>query len=603
MTATPTTQRIYQKEEFDPCGTDHSLAMSCALTRCREEGTQVLVLPKDTYHFHPDFSAERFCFISNNDSGLKRVAFDLTGMTNFTIDGNGSLLVFHGWILPFLLQEGQGITLLNFSIDWESPFHFQGDVVAVDPDTNSFELKVFDECIYQLRGGQLFFLEKQPRNPKAWLGMALSMQQDVGWVQNLQWTMWYETESRRPWFGEELHHLHQYNQKLDRYHRVEELAPNHLRIYDAAVSLPEPGMTLVLKGRLSKNRYCPAIFAECCTDTCIKNVTVHHAGGMGLIAQRCTDVTLDGFDVTLPPESRRIITTTADATHFVGCRGKIRFIDCTFENMLDDATNVHGMYVKIAQQQGPQSVRVRRMHSQQVGTPFAGVGDRLRFSEHARLAPLFELTVANVTRLNEEVDLIEFTEDLPQDIAGSITDGLVADNLSWQPDVEMRRVTVRNNRARSVLFSTAGKVLVEDCDFSACTFCSVLLDSNADFWYESGPVRDLTIRRCRFRDFGLGSKRGPVFKIGGRLELVAGDGHYFHQNILIEENELTVCNPAIIDGVSVKSLTFRGNTIRKSTAFPFVDAEAPAFRFGKAAGIVIEENQFTDGLKDTRQDG
>lgn len=193
-------------------------------------------------------------------------------------------------------------------------------------------------------------------------------------------------------------------------------------------------MTLVLKGRLGKNRYCPAIFADRCTDTHIENVTVHHADGMGLIAQRCTDVTLDGFDVTLPPEGRRAITTTADATHFVGCRGKIQFADCTFENMLDDATNVHGMYVKIAQQRGPRSVLVRRMHSQQVGTPFAGVDDRLRFSDHARLAPLFESTVTSVTRLNEEVDLMELAEELPQDIAGSIADGLVADNLSWQPD-------------------------------------------------------------------------------------------------------------------------------------------------------------------------
>ena len=385
--APATGERIYQKEEFDAGGTDHSLAMARALTRCREEGTQVLVLPKDTYHFRPDFAAERYCFISNNDSGLKRVAFDLTEMTDFTIDGNGSRLVFHGQMLPFLLQEGQGITLRNFSIDWEHPFHFQGDVVAVDPENNSFDLKVFDECIYQLRGGQLFFLEKQPRDPQAWLGMALGMQQDMGWVQNLQWTMWYETESRRPWFGEGLHHLHQYNQKLERYHRVEELAPNHLRIFDATDNLPEPGMTLVLKGRLSKNRYCPAIFADRCTDTHIENVTVHHAGGMGLIAQRCTNVTLDGFDVTLPPESRRAITTTADATHFVGCRGMIQFADCTFENMLDDATNVHGMYVKIARQQSPRSVLARRMHSQQVGTPFADAGDRLRFSDHARLAP------------------------------------------------------------------------------------------------------------------------------------------------------------------------------------------------------------------------
>jgi hypothetical protein len=51
VTATLSAERIYQKEEFNPGGTDHSLAMARALTRCREEGTQVLVLPKETSHF------------------------------------------------------------------------------------------------------------------------------------------------------------------------------------------------------------------------------------------------------------------------------------------------------------------------------------------------------------------------------------------------------------------------------------------------------------------------------------------------------------------------------------------------------------------------
>ena len=39
------------------------------------------------------------------------------------------------------------------------------------------------------------------------------------------------------------------------------------------------------------------------------------------------------------PHTQRVISTTADATHFVNCKGDILIENCRFENMLDDGTN------------------------------------------------------------------------------------------------------------------------------------------------------------------------------------------------------------------------------------------------------------------------
>lgn len=76
-----------------------------------------------------------------------------------------------------------------------------------------------------------------------------------------------------------------------------------------------------------KNRLAPAFRVTHTYGFDAQNVIVQHAGGMGLIAENSADLTLDNFKVT--PSNGRMVSTTADATHFVGCceydRGIIRF--------------------------------------------------------------------------------------------------------------------------------------------------------------------------------------------------------------------------------------------------------------------------------------
>ena len=79
----------------------------------------------------------------------------------------------------------------------------------------------------------------------------------------------------------------------------------------------------------------------------VENVNVHHSSGIALMAQKSENITLHKFNVLLPENSGRLVSSTADATHFLACRGLIKMDSCIFENMLDDATNVHGFYVEV----------------------------------------------------------------------------------------------------------------------------------------------------------------------------------------------------------------------------------------------------------------
>ena len=73
-----------------------------------------------------------------------------------------------------------------------------------------------------------------------------------------------------------------------------------------------------------------------------------------------------------------MISITADATHFINCKGFIRMTGCTFTNQKDDATNIHGWY----------SVARRKISGNQLllwshyGVDFAREGMELELVDH-----------------------------------------------------------------------------------------------------------------------------------------------------------------------------------------------------------------------------
>ena len=59
-------------------------AIRAAVAYCAKTGASRLVLPGGELRLRPDRAEEKYQFISNNDESLKRIAFDLEGMRDFT---------------------------------------------------------------------------------------------------------------------------------------------------------------------------------------------------------------------------------------------------------------------------------------------------------------------------------------------------------------------------------------------------------------------------------------------------------------------------------------------------------------------------------------
>ena len=122
-----------------------------ALMNADKKMVREIRFEKGTYHFYPDKALEKFCFISNHEDVRAHTAFPIMDMENITIDGQGAEFIFHGIMIPFLIENSKNVTVKNVSVDWAMPFHSEGLVVANDPVKGTFDLQISDAYPYEIR--------------------------------------------------------------------------------------------------------------------------------------------------------------------------------------------------------------------------------------------------------------------------------------------------------------------------------------------------------------------------------------------------------------------------------------------------------------------
>ena len=150
-------------------------------------------------------------------------------------------------------------------------------------------------------------------------------------------------------------------------------------------------------------------------------------------------------------------------------------------------------------------------------------------------------------------------------------------------------LVVRNNRARSILVSTPRKVVVEGNTFSSM-MSAILFEGDMDHWYESGAVRDVTIRNNRFLDGTYGGADFPTIFINPHQKKEV-PGHPYERNITIEGNLFRTFNEQLLRAKSVGGLIFRDNTIELSEKYkPYNDL--PTIDIRSSQQVVIKNNRY-----------
>ncbi len=569
---------------------DATPAVLASIMKVQDNSISVIKFEKGTYHFFPEKGKEEYCYISNHRDGMVRTAFPLKGLDNLTVDGQGSTFIFHGIMIPFLVEESKDITIKNVSIDWEDPFNSEGLIVDRDEEKKTFDIKISENYPYEIRNGELVFIKPyyehgigqsicfDPQrsaiafNTEEYTGLTSTRKVGVSrYLENVKYKYGHDRKSLEFGFRGSENRL-----------VAEEIEPGLVRIHNHGKKMPKLGWIISMKGDKRLNRLAPAFRVKFVNGFNAENVNVHHAGGMGIIAENSRDLILDNFNIV--PSQGRMVSTTADATHFVGCRGKIEMKNCTFNNQLDDASNIHGVYQKIVDILDDNRLGVYMGHHQQqgfvIGTPNDTLG-LVRLSDS--FFPYKKLTIKNIEFLNGRYQIITFNEKLPE----KIKIGDLLENLSAYPEVLIKNCNIGNNRARGILVSTPKKTVIED-NFFHTEMEGILVPLESGHWYESGNAANLFIRNNTFQDCQhSGYNRGVI-----RFDTDDDNENVAFKNIEITNNTFNQFDNLILQATNTDGILFKGNTITNSGTFPQRNPQNPVIKIKASKNVRFEDNSY-----------
>ena len=547
---------VYLKDFLTPGAAeiDAVPAVRAALEHCAATGARKLVLPGGRLCMRPDQAVEKYQFISNNDESLKRIAFDLAGMRDFEIDGGGTELLFTGFISPFSLEDCENITISDLTIDFIRTFHSEGIVEATGDGW--LEIRFPEDYLCAIVNGCLRFRDTE------------------GTVYPFSNLLEFDAVRREPAFRAMDYWL------SNRTIPAEKCENGNFRILRKDLKATV-GNVMVFGAAA---RYNPGFTLADCRGVEIRNVNLYHCGGMGVIAQRSRDIELRKLVIVPSPGKGRMISITADATHYVNCGGYIRMIDCVFENQKDDATNIHGLYMAVERVAGPNKLLLRWRNSGQYGVDFITPGMHLELVDNDNVETYARRSVKSVRRLNKIYTEVTFTEPLPDGVKPL---HVVAADDDY-PEVLIKGCRMRGNRARGLLLGSRDRtVVVEDNHFHIAG-AAILIEGDANYWYEQSGVRDVVIRGNVFENGNYGSPGWGSACIAVGSGIPDRETSRYHRNIRVEGNTFRVFDPRIVNLYCVDGFLFRRNKIEFTSDYPVVDGQAERFVTRNCDNVVIE---------------
>ncbi len=480
--------------------------------------------------------------ISNTNSDPdtpKAVALHINSASHVRVSGPGARLVSRGKMIHVCIDGSDHVAIEGLAFDYDRPTVSEFKVREAGAD--SAVLEIHRDSAYSVRDGAL-----------VWQGEG-----------------WTETGG----LGQEL------DPASGRVHRViDPLKGLFFREMERFVVRAE-GANRLKAGRIYQLRNpfrdCAGVFTRRSRDISWKDVKFHFLHGMGVVSQFSENLTFDSVSVAPDPASGRTTAAWADCFHFSGCRGKILVRNCVFSGAHDDAINIHGTYLRVVEKLSERQIKVRFMHPQTFGFMAFNPGDEVGFIHSDTMATYSanRVTAATLT------DPKELLLTLEQPVPGELRENDVLENVTWTPEAEIRGCKVSHIPTRGFLLTTRRKVVVEDNEFTATHNSAIQVDADARSWFESGGVKDMTIRRNRFLRCGE-----PAIAIHPRN---TAPNPAFHRNIRIIENEFVLRGETAVGAHSTTGLRIANNTIRGTGN----GDEAKLFQIRDCGEVIIEENR------------
>ena len=282
---------------------------------------------------------------------------------------------------------------------------------------------------------------------------------------------------------------------------------------------------------------------------------------MSFVSQFTENLTFRKVNVIPPKNTNRVTPSSMDVFHFANCRGQILIDSCRISGAGDDGVNYHGINIGVVGKPTDNQLQLRFLQQQTYGFTPCAPGDEIAVINHLTLGEIKDNPHRKVTAV----------EMMPGDTSGKnwlvtldgpapvFSTGDVVDNLSWHADITISNNLIEFASCRGILATSRGKIVIEGNTINSL-MPGVLIEDDANKWWESGPVRDLLIRNNTFLNCGI-DIAPQIIKYEGAV----------HENIRIEGNKFVgeaKTNPTESRGViacpfitvrGVKGLKISGN--------------------------------------------
>ncbi len=516
-----------------------------ALERLRAAGGGELCFQKGEYHFYREGARKEFMAVSNNSACDKYMAFPILDMENVTVDGGGSVFVFHDVTFPFMVSRSKNIVIRNLICDTgvsplvEFVVHDitdRGFMMDIDREKNPFFVEDGSLCFRresEIVSGKNEFFSLHALGKHA--------------------VQFFATGD----CGADMSNLPARLMQCD----VEETATGIRATYREGS--PDPcryGEGETITSIIDGKRNVDVICLDRSQNLHLENITVGRGIGMGIVGQLSTDIVIDGFstDVSFHPDGYQ--TLTADSLHFINCDGKLEIKNCTISDTMDDALNVHGMYTAVTSVEEGVLRSAIKHQEQRHFNPYRP-GDRLTVINNETFAIVAEFVVEDSRLLSgTEIETRgRFTHG-----ADKVTAGFWIENPDRMPDLHLHHNHFYNYP--NVRISGGGEMLVEHNRFADCNTALLCMDL-ARYWYESGRVGHLVYRHNEFDN--CNGRGGSAFLRIGIDGVPDEEAPKIHNRIEIVDNVFKNVKEFAVKAGGVKELVLRDNQFPDGPEGPF----------------------------------
>lgn len=535
-----------------------------AINECKKHPNSVLLFEKGRYDFRIDSSFTREYFESNTtNDGPKNLAILIEGCKGLTLDGGGADFIFHGAIQPLTLDSSENIHIKNINIDWDIPLTAQAKIVAATPKNIDLEIDT-TQFPYEITNGKLIFTGEN-------------------WKAAPNGFMEYEANTHR--IAAETGDQGCIRGDWKKY-TFEELKPGIVRMNGEFTRTPATGNILIL--RHSKRDHA-GIFIQTSTNVTLENINLYHCAGLGILSQFSRNLNYQNVKVIPNSAKNRYISGHDDGFHVSNCAGKVTITGCEFGGLMDDPINVHGTSVKIIERLSDRRLKCRFMHEQSTNMSWGHLNDTIGFIKHRSMQTVSRGTLTHFEKVTRDEFVVEFNQPLPSEIQV----GYALENLSWSPALTIQKCTFGSCRARGLLVSTPGKVLIDNNTFES-SGSAILVAGDANGWYESGAVSDVTITNNIFKDGCMTSMYQfcegiiSIYPIIPEVDSIKP----FHRNITIEHNTFNAFDYPVLYALSVDGIRFNYNRIIRSFQFEPFHTRKHCLTFEACLNAEVKGNVF-----------